>query len=115
MTCYQLKNIKIDKVQHIINNLDAKSFNEKCELSTGWLMKKDDIRIRELMKKRLAEWIEEANDVKRKETKEQANENANESPNMNECEEEEKMMELEQMNDNEIQMPFIDMDGFEAN
>merc|ERR1711971_68636 len=55
MTCYQLKNIKIDKVQHIINNLDAKSFNEKCELSTGWLMKKDDIRIRELMKKRLAE------------------------------------------------------------
>eukprot|EP01083_Nonionella_stella_P223594 796685_1 len=52
---YQLRNIDIVEVQSIINNAD---YNTKCARDCGWITKKDEIKIREVMNKRLKSWIQ---------------------------------------------------------
>ena len=59
-TYYQLKNIKIAEVQQIINNSNPNSYNKECQNPNGWLSKKDENRIRELMRERIAQWIAES-------------------------------------------------------
>ncbi len=64
---YQLKNIDIEEIGKIIFDENEKSFNEKCLKECGWILKKDDGRIRELMNERLEEWINEEKEKMKKE------------------------------------------------
>merc|ERR1712157_570626 len=55
---YQLRNIHIKQIQDIINNSDPNSYNAKCDKSIGWILKKDEAKIREIMNKQLLIWID---------------------------------------------------------